>query len=194
MADLSWHQDAAKTARILQFIVGAMILGLAVFLVIALGIGPLNKSPHSFPAVTVLCLIAFMLVAVGLVARSIVLRVLTAKARWEIVAGTYRPIGGNQWAFLAPAAETEGSVRDARYLLTLFQIRTIISAALCEAWAFFAIIAYLVEGNYLSLALGIAIILFLGAHFPSSDRVIRWVDWELETLESQAVPQFMKDK
>ena len=51
-----------------------------------------------------------------------------------------------------------------------------------EGWAFFALIAYLVEGSPVALGLGILLALAIAAHFPTQSRAVRWVEQELETL------------
>lgn len=181
MFDSSWHEYAAKTALILQFLVSVILLGVMFFGGIILTVTAGN--PHGFPTVTILSLIVIILVIFGLIARSILFRFLNSKASREIIDGTYRPIIGISLTRNTLAAEPEGVARDARYLLTVYQVRTIFSAAMFEGWALFSLIAYLVEGNYFCLGLAALLTIFLVACFPTRDRIIRWVECELETLE-----------
>lgn len=186
MSDVPWHEDAAKQARILQIIVGAMVAGASAFLAVALTVGAEMRPPQPILPVS-LTLIAFLFVGIGLIARTVVLWNMTAKSRREIVNGTYQPVHPGQRMRLLPfdCADNPDPYRTARYLLSVFQHRTIISAALFEGWAFFATIAYLAEGNVLALALVVLLILGVSLHFPTQSRLIAWVERELETVEQE---------
>jgi hypothetical protein len=179
MSDDSWHDDATKTARTLQIIVAALCAGTLFFLVIALSVAPLLKPPAAIRPIS-LTLFAFAFVGIGLVARAILLWKITAKARREILGGTYTPLGSSQR--IKPAPVEDGGCRDAKYLLPVFQAKTIMSAALFEGWAFFAAIAYLLEGGPVGLGLTLALILGMAAHFPTRSRTIGWVERQLEMV------------
>jgi hypothetical protein len=189
MADISWHEDAAKQARVLQVIVGAMAMGATFFLTVALTIGPLGKP--SRPTLPVpLTLIAVLLVGVGLIARFLYLYFMARKALREIVNGTYQPGGPTTQMQLRPPKAAEGDLdpdRDAKCLLSVLQLRTIASTAIFEGWGFFATIAYLVEGGPVNLGLAVILILGVAAHFPTRSRTIAWVQRQLEQLELDRV-------
>ncbi|MGA2065879.1 MAG: hypothetical protein ABSG86_12975 [Thermoguttaceae bacterium] len=157
MSDDSWHEDAAKTARTLQILVAAMCAGILFFLVIALSMGPVLKPPATMQPIS-LTVIAFALVGLGLIARAILLWKITTKARREILSGAYTPIDPSRRSRPVPSAD--GGCRDAKYLLSVFLPKTIISAALFEGWAFFAAIAYLLEGSPVGLGLALAFCVF----------------------------------
>lgn len=194
MLDPVWRKDAVKTACTLQIIVGAMSFGVLFFLVIALVVGLQNAPLARFPAITLLCLVAFVFAASGLVARSIALRILISRGRQEIIAGSCRLVGSNQQTNSSPSDETEALAQDARHLLKLYQTKTIVSTALCEGLAFFATIAFLIEGNFLSLGLAVVLMLLPKTHFPTSSRLIGWVDKELEILTMQAMRTKLPDR
>jgi hypothetical protein len=179
MSDDSWHEDATKTARTLQIIVAALCAGTLFFLVIALSMAPLLKPPAAIRPISI-TLFAFAFVGVGLIARAILLWKITTKARREILNGTYTPLDPSQW--IRPVPLDDGGCRDAKYLLSVFQPKTIMIAALFEGWAFFAAIAYLLEGGPLSLGLTVVLILGVAAHFPTRSRAIGWVERQLEAV------------
>jgi hypothetical protein len=189
MADISWHEDAAKQARVLQVIVGAMATGAIFFLAVALTTGSSVKWAR--PTLPIpLTLIAVFLVGVGLIARFLYLYFMTGKACREIANGTYQPVGPAIQMAVLPAKAAGGSLdpdRDAKCLLSVFQLRTIASAAMFEGWGFFATIAYLVEGGPINVALAVILILGVAAHFPTRSRTIAWVQRQLELLEVDRV-------
>jgi hypothetical protein len=187
MTGTSWHEEAGKIARTLQIIVGAMTAGAALFLAIAWILGPQVKPPGPMLPVS-LTLIAFVLAGAGFAARFFVLRNITSKARREIANGIYQPVGLMRPTSL-PSPDTADNRRDphrdAKYLLSVFLHKTIVSAALFEGWAFFATIAYLIEGDPVSFALAAFLVLGVGAHFPTHSRAIGWVQGQLDTLEQE---------
>jgi hypothetical protein len=111
----------------------------------------------------------------------VAMRVIAAKARSEIVKGTYEPFDPRQQAGAAGGAND----RDAWYLLPVYQLKTIVSAAMFEGLGFFATIAYLVERNPISLGIAMFMILCVAAHFPTQGRIVGWVQGQLETVEVQ---------
>lgn len=172
--------------RILQVIVAALFAGTLFFLLIALTFVPQAKPPHPILPIS-LTMIAAALLVVGLIARAAVLWNVTAKARREIANGTYQPLARQRVAPLPSdvADKPPDPCRDATYLLSVFQTKTIISAALFEGWAFFATVAYLIEGDPLGVGLAIVLIIGVAAHFPTQSRAIAWVEQQLELLEQK---------
>lgn len=186
MLDNSWHEDAAKSARILQIIVMAMVAGASIFLAIALTIRSQAEPPPSALPIPI-TIVAVIFIGVGFIGRWIVLSSIRAKGRREIVNGTHQSVHPGQRMRLAPldCTDTPDSYRDAEYLLSMFQQRTILSAAMLEGWAFFATIAYLTEGTSVGLAMAILSVLGVILHFPTRSRVIAWVGRELEAVEQE---------
>jgi hypothetical protein len=181
MSDESWREDVGKQVRILQFIVCAMLGGILFLGVFVLSIAPqVNRAAPSQPVT--LTMIVAMLVGVGLIARFLFIQYITVKARREIAKGVYQPFG----TLRLPASDMRNGQRsDAQCLLSVFHSKTIASAAMFEGWALFAVMAHLIDGGSISLALAILLTLGVGAHFPTRSRAIRWVErqmdaWELE--------------
>jgi hypothetical protein len=83
----------------------------------------------------------------------------------------------------SPTASQDAENRDARSLLPVYQTKTIISAAMFEGLGFFGTIAYLVEGNPISLGLAVLMILGVAGHFPTPGRIVGWVERQLEAIE-----------
>jgi hypothetical protein len=74
---------------------------------------------------------------------------------------------------------------DAGSLMAVFQGKIIVGAAMLEGGAFFAAIAYLVEGGPIALALAVVLWLGIAAHFPTLPRVIGWIERQLEWLDQE---------
>lgn len=165
MSDEAWREDAGKTARILQIIVSAMCVGVVVFLTVALYVAPLRAQAGP-PLPISLTLITAILAVFGLALPQVARLLITAKARREIGADT-----------------SDVPFSRERRLLTLYQTRTMIGAAASEGWAFLAVIAFMFEGNPISLGLAAFLLLTVSAYFPTSSRIISWVEREVETLE-----------
>jgi len=185
MSDNSWQEQAATTVRILQIIVGAMATGAFIFLLVALTIGQQFKPPRPILLVPLIWIVA-VVVGVELIARTVVLGNIVRKARRELINGTYPPVDPRQRiGSLASdvADKPPDPCRDATSLLSVFQQKTIVSAAMFEGCACFAMIAYLVEGNPLSLGLALLLAVAVAAHLPSQSRAIAWVERQMETLQ-----------
>jgi hypothetical protein len=177
--DAPWHDDAAKQARVLGIIVAALVMGCLMFLFTTLFIEQIGKPP-AWP-VPVMAYTVCASLAMMAVIWAVITRVIAAKARKEIVKGTYESFD--------PKQNTAGDAaeRDARYLLPVYQMKTITSAAMFEGLGFFATIAYLIERNPISLGIAAAMILGVAAHFPTQGRIIGWVNGQLEAVEVEKI-------
>lgn len=145
MSDTFRQESAAKTVRTLQIIVFAMLTGLTMFMVVTIFVAPTDTC--IFPSITILGAAAFLLAVVGMVARSFALHVLTTRARRGIIDGTYPSFGGDPFAKQVQAADSEGADRNVRYLLTMYQIKTIVGVAFCEGFALFALVVFSRRGE-----------------------------------------------
>jgi hypothetical protein len=177
--------EAFTTVRTLQIIIGALSIGAILFLSIASVIGPQIKKTF-VPLPIPLYIAVLILVGIGMIVRFVYIWNLTAKARREISDGTYQPINYRQRLRLSPASvanQSADSSRDVLYLFSAFRYITICSAAIIEGWCFFATMAYLIEGNPLSLGVAILLMLGVAAHFPTQSRAKRWVERELAKVK-----------
>jgi hypothetical protein len=119
------------------------------------------------------------MLAMEAVALPVVMYTISSKAQRAIIDKSGMPSAARK------SEDTES--RDALSLLQVYQTRTIVSAAMFEGLAFFATIAYLVEGNPISLGVAVAMILGVAAHFPTPGRIIGWVDRQLEAVEVEKI-------
>ncbi|MFQ5489203.1 MAG: hypothetical protein ACE5GE_00665 [Phycisphaerae bacterium] len=81
------------------------------------------------------------------------------------------------------AAGSEDPNRDAAWLAKAFVTETIIGAALVEGAALFGSVAYLVEGDTLSLAAGGVMLAVLIGRFPTQNRLTGWLTARLQQLK-----------
>jgi hypothetical protein len=61
-------------------------------------------------------------------------------------------------------------------LCGIFQTRLIIGFAMLEGAAFLQAIAYMVEGQLFSLAIGLALVLVMAMAFPTRSRLENWIE------------------
>jgi hypothetical protein len=187
MSDESWHEDAAKEARILQLIVGAMGVGTTLYLAVAQSIGPgVNLTDPLQPIL--LTLVVLIFVGIGMIARLFLMSQIARKARREIANDARQssdPMVGAS-PLLPPAVEADFvQHRNAQCLLLAFRYKTIASAAMFEGWAFLAVTANLIEGNLVSLGLAALLTLGVVAHLPTQARTIRWVERQRDKLDQE---------
>ncbi|HMF38150.1 MAG TPA: hypothetical protein VKF17_16005 [Isosphaeraceae bacterium] len=194
MTDLDALQPIIRTC---QTIVGAMIMGVATFLAIALFVTQVAVNPApappgggaggaaiAAPGDSSLSVITYLAVASGLIVlvlSFVVPKINIARARRQI-------------ALAGPIATTEGVPSEPKQLYPagytgklaqLYQTQLIIGSAMLEGAAFFATIAYMVERNPIALATAIVLLGALIARFPTSDRVNAWLDRQLGLLQEE---------
>ena len=162
-----------KTLQTLRIIVCVMVVGLLTMIAVSASMGPLQAKPAApaapvqvpadakLPVITVLAL----LMAATLVPLSVALSgIMTDSLRKK------------------RAAAASKDKEDVPALMTIFQTKTIIAAALTEAPAFFAAIAYLIEGNPMALALAGLLTAIVAMRFPVRPRVEHWLEGQIERL------------
>ena len=160
MHDDSWRETATKQVRILQIIVGRTRSWRRVF--------PDDRvDPQSAgqPRPGDVDRGAAILAGMMLITYPVVLRSLIATARRQILAGTFR--ASDSWNRMVLGDSGAAGLGDGQCLLSLFQRKTIVGAAMIEGCAFFAAIVYLLEGGFVSLGLALVLLAGLAAHFPT---------------------------
>jgi hypothetical protein len=202
MSNMTDPDGIEPITRTCQIIVGALIMGVLTFLAVVLLLNVYAALPApaqggqgaggaalpgpgggSLPLITAL---AVVLGIGGLVMSFVVPGVFVTNARRQIAKGTppatttRQP---SQPAQVYPAGDTGK-------LLQIYPTQLIIGAALNEGMAFFASIAYMLEGN--PIALGTAVVLLGGlvARFPTVDRVNAWLDQQLSKLQIERQGDF----
>jgi len=197
MSDMTDPDALQPIIRTCQIIVGAMIMGVATFLAIALFVTQVAVNPAlappgggaggaaiAAPGDSSLPVITYLAVASGLIVlvlSFVVPKINIARARRQI-------------ALAGPIATTEGVPPEPKQLYPagytgklaqLYQTQLIIGAAMLEGAAFFATIAYMLERNPIALATAIVLLGALVARFPTSDRVNAWLDRQLGLLQEE---------
>jgi hypothetical protein len=151
--------------RTMQIICGTLAASVVTFLVVVLVInGPPNAAAQ--PGVMT-CLSAgfflVMLVVSMIVPRSIVQSQITQIAR-----GTWKPPEQ-----LPPNYDVSP---ESAKLLMAYQTHMIVRLAMLEGAGFFGLVAYLLEGHWLALGVGIAVLALLLSQFPTRGRVENWAE------------------
>ena len=134
-----------------QIIAGALMLGVTVFGIIAARIG--RKAPATTPIVAYLA-VAF---AAQIIALRFFIPGLVVKSRLKTLQD-----------------ETTGSVTEE--LPGLFQTRMILGMALLDGAALFNLIAYVINGQWFSLATAGFLLLLMGMMFPTVREFENWAE------------------
>ncbi len=76
-------------------------------------------------------------------------------------------------------ADKAYAINESDALAGLYQTTTIVAAAFLEGAAFMNVVAFLLEGNPISLGLAIGLAMGILAMFPSGQRIATWVEMQL---------------
>jgi hypothetical protein len=150
----------------MRIIVGALTAGVVVFALIAIVTRALGSMPLP-PALPIISVVAAALGVMTLVARMVMLPAVTNAGRRQLLGA--KDVTTDQ-------------------LLTVYQTRMIIGAALMEGPAFLFLMAYLTEGIPWALVGGLlfgALMAFM--NFPTRERVDSWLALQRELLEQERV-------
>jgi hypothetical protein len=151
--------------RTMQIICGALAAGIVTFLVVVL---VLNGAPDAAAEPGVLTFISAGFFLVMLVISFLVPRIIVQGQIKQIALGTWKP------PQQLPAGFDLSS--ESAKLLLAYQTHMIVRLAMLEGAAFFALIAYLLEGHWLALCVGIAALALLLSQFPTRGRLENWAD------------------
>lgn len=165
-----------QNLQTMQMIAGALLLGVVVFLIIALlivsnrGKGNGMAPTGGFPMISIL---AVVLAAVEFPLAFVVPAVLTRNALRQIASGAWRP---------PPTANAPAFDTDTSKLLAVRQTTRIIGLALLEGAAFLGCIAYLLEAQPFALGVPLAAILLMLMSFPTESRIRAWLERQIDRL------------
>ncbi len=169
MSHFDHAERLAPRVRVLQMVIGALTMGVVTFLAIAVairegGVADFKPAPDPSGIRYLLLGIAGMMLLAGLVVPGIVV-----SARRRQMAG-----------------QTESArAEEMDQLFGLFQVKTVVGAALTEGAAFLAIITYLLYGEVAALiAAGVfaALLLLL---VPTWSRIERWLEDQMRRLAEE---------
>jgi hypothetical protein len=178
--------DIARMTSTLRIIAVAMIVGLIAFLGIAAFVRAQQREmPPGVPRRTsaVLTVLAVGLGAAGLVASVTIPGAIAAASRRRIARGTWRPPRPAGRSDVAPP-EPE-PIGDALKLAYVYQTQWIAGAAINEGPAFFAILAYMLEGGAIALGAALVLVLAMAMRIPSRPRVESWIDQQLQLVAQE---------
>ena len=156
LSDLQRDQ-LKQSLRVMQIIVAALVFGVIAFFAASLFIGPQRGvQPGSTPLLTY--------IGVGFAVYSLPM--------WAFLPG-----------MISRRARKSVLAGDARRLALNFQTRLIIGCALLEGMVFLNLVAYMIEGQQISLIVAGVLVLIMLTQFPTLDRLERWVESELVAVE-----------
>lgn len=184
MNDAPWQEDVPKFVRMMQIIVGALVMGSVLFLAIVLLI-PTAAKPGAEqagePGTPFLSYVALAYLGAAILAWVVVPGMVVRAGRRSIARGTFRLLAFDERASEAKREALE-QMGDAGRLLMLFQTKTIVATAVLEGATFFMLIAYMIERFTPVLVVAVATIGVIAAHMPTSRGVIHWIEDQLRLL------------
>lgn len=139
--------DPGKVATLLMIIVLAMVMGCVFFAGFVVFQGALNKPAEGTQ---------LSLIAVGMASTCIVLSLVIPP--------------------VVVKAVTRGCDGDFPTYLQAYMTKTIVALALLEGATFLAIIAFMNEHHWWTLAIAALLITLMLSHFPSRMRIEQWLD------------------
>ncbi len=165
----------AQAVRTMQIIVSALAAGVLMFLVMTLIIPAKDAPAEPF--------LAYMAVGFAVMAFAgwlIVPGIIANQARRSLAEGRVPQ----------PTAQSEipPEVGVVGHLVSVFQTRLIVGSALLEGAAFFGLIAFMIERQFLALSIAASLLLIIVSQIPTRNRVENWVTREIENIE-QMRPQ-----
>lgn len=176
------EESLKKNLLVIRIVTGALIAGVVTLLAIVLFIRQTNPQPPRQPVVG---LVGVVFAAVALVVAAIVPGFI--RRSWE------RQVAGGMWpavpqrggaAPLPPTPVEKVSPDDeTNRWWGLYLTTHIVRCAILEGAAFLQGVAYLVEGNLFSLALGIGLLIVLAMQWPRREPIDRWVEARREAVE-----------
>jgi hypothetical protein len=169
-------QDTRLSAylRTMRIIVIALAMGILTFLVVAVVIRLQNPN-QPVPDPPIITLTALGFAGLQLVLQAVVPNRMAAGVRRRIAAGQWPP----------PGMRASVPADDVGKLCILYQVRLILGAALAEGAAFFLLIAYLMEGQIISLAAAGVMLALVLARFPIRSGLEGWLSDQQEQLRQE---------
>jgi hypothetical protein len=160
--------------RTMQIIAGAMVMGVVIFLALAVFLVQTNGQgkapPPGLPLVSIIAAGFFILAAsLAYFIPATQTRVLLRK----IASGAWQP---------PPGPEPSDSTTDAATLLSVRQTTLILTLAPLEGAAFFCGIAYLLEAQAFVLGVAIVALVLMLLNFPTANRIGTWLEQQSNRL------------
>lgn len=160
--------------RLMQIIVGALVMGVVSFGAVAfLAAG--NGDP---PDQLIVASMGAVFAAAALIIREIVGRTIMSNARRNIARGTWQP----------PSQSRNSTTQHdgvAEQLVHLYRTKLIIRAAILEGASFLNLIAFMTDGQIWSIGIAVVLTAFNLATMPSRQGLLDWIRRQMELIEFQ---------
>ena len=178
----AWDESLNPQLRASQVIVAALAFGALSFLVITVFMSPMFSGEAAAPPAQqeagprqpLILYIALALTCVALAARFVIPGMVDVAGRRSLEVDSTVHHGGP-----ADRSDLDGK------LMALYQRRLIVAAALIEVPTFMMIMAYMIEHQHLALGCSVLLIAFIGAHFPTQQRVSKWLAHQRRLIHQQ---------
>jgi hypothetical protein len=185
MNETAWREQVPKFVRILQIIVTALVIGCVVFLGVVLVVRAAGSARGDHEDAWVFTAMAFVFLGTVIVARCVVPGAIVRGGRKKIAGGTFQLPQARQ-ASQQRSLQTLEQMGDAGKLLVLYQIKTIVAAALIEGATFlFLVMALVMPRGAVLLGTALVLILVIAGHMPTRAGVTRWIEDQLRLLEEE---------
>lgn len=148
-----------QAVRVMQIITGALVMGAVMFGVVAtmMALNRAAPNPNAPPPTPILTWLAAGMALMELGVRAVIPDLIARQAIARM------------------QGSLDDSVQSQLRLATVYQTRLIIGMALCEGATFFALIAWLIEGDVLAIGTAGFLILVMLSAFPTRGRVESWI-------------------
>lgn len=167
--------------RVLRIIVGAMSLGILGFACVVVTVR-MARAPEPGEMQKLLTPLAIGAALVAVVASRVVPALVVNRSRRQIAAGKFtQSQNTSPDGPLADVAE----LGDTGKLFSVYQTHTIVAAALLEGAAFLNLVATMLSGSVVTLAVAIMLAMLILAMFPSAQRVAGWIDEQRRLIDDE---------
>jgi len=176
----------AARVRVMQIVTMAIVMGAVVFLVIALFIraGRIMKGPQENQPVGAMQDDRRVITYVGLVF-SVCMIAIYAIVPDRVAASARRKIAREKTKVVSTQNGSPVSEGNAARLCDIFQTRLILRLALLEGPTFCLLVAYILEGQLVSLITAVLLMAGMLVHFPMQTGVLGWIDEQLRILDQE---------
>jgi hypothetical protein len=165
----------------------SIIAGLALGLLIQLGIFMFLRNQDNLvpqapapPSTKFFGSVALALALVGVAASVFIPPKISVKERRRIAQGLRAPMQG---AEAGNNAMAQALIDDVVQLSQVYRTQVLVSAAILEGAAMFALLAYFLEGGQWVLILAVVLIGLVLSRFPTQTGVEAWIDGQLIQLD-----------
>lgn len=160
----------------LRIIVVALVTGVVAFGVAAIVIRMQQAAAPANDAAELLTILGIAAALLALLLSRFVSGLFVANSRRQIASGQFGSPAGSSLNQTGGPQSSPGQLGDDDKLFTVYQTKTILSAALLEGAGFFNIVAFLLGGSPIALGLGLLLALAIASLFPRTSRVVEWIE------------------